>query len=390
MRVAPPESDSQGLSLYLEVVVLLIRRCAAVAGAASVTACALVAGSLLSPVAAGTSAGDPPATRPVVHGLTTPLSLALGEGGTVYVSQNFAGQLMRRLPGKKAQVIASVARGGEIGAVSVHDQEVTYAVSRGHNEVGKIRRIDAEGRDRGVADLGKYERRNNPDADVSYGFQGITKRCAAKLPQQVGPATHSGVVETHPYATTSAAGVTYVADAGANAVLAITGRTVSTVAVLPPAVSEITRARAKSIGLPRCTVGLDYHFEAVPTDVEIGPEGQLYVSSLPGGPEDGSVGRLGSVYVVDPVTGDTDRVAKGLVSATGLAVDDEGTIYVAELFRNRISRVMAGSPKAESWREVVMPGDVELSGGRLWATTDVLVGGPGQKPGGKVRSFPLR
>lgn len=367
---------------------LLVRRGAAVAGAASVTACTLVAGSLLSPVAAGASAGDPPAARPVVHGLTTPLSLAL-DGGTVYVSQNFAGQLVRRLPGEKAHVIASVARGGEIGAVSVHDQEVTYAVSRGHNEVGKIRRIDAEGRDRGVADLGEHERRNNPDAEVTYGFQGISKRCAARLPTYIGPATHTGAVETHPYATTTMAGVTYVADAGANAVLAIEGRTVSTVAVLPPAATEITRARAKRIGLPGCTVGLEYHFEAVPTDVEVGPGGRLYVSSLPGGPEDGSVGRLGSVYVVDPATGGTERVAKGLVSATGLAVDDQGTIYVAELFRNRISRVVAGSPRAETWRKVRMPGDIELSGGRLWATTDVLVGGPGQKPGGKVRSFPL-
>ncbi len=215
---------------------------------------ALAAGSLLSPVAAGTSAGDP-AARPVVHGLTTPLSLAVTDDGTVYVSQNFAGLLMRRLPGKKAQVIASVAKGGEAGAVSVRGGVVTYAVSRGHNEVGKIRRIDAQGRDRGVADLGRYERRNNPDGDVTYGFRGLSKRCAAKLPKQVGPASYTGSVETHPYATTSAPGVTYVADAGANTVLAIRGRKVSTVAVIPPAVTEITRARAKANGLPRCTVG---------------------------------------------------------------------------------------------------------------------------------------
>ncbi|ANH36700.1 NHL repeat protein [Nocardioides dokdonensis FR1436] len=350
---------------------------------------ALAAGSLLSPVVAGPSAGDP-AARPVVHGLTSPLSLAVTDDGTVYVSQNFAGLLMRRLPGKKAQVIASVAKGGEAGAVSVRGGAVTYAVSRGHNEVGKIRRIDAQGRDRGVADLGKHERRSNPDGDVTYGFRGISKSCAAKLPKQVGPATYTGSVETHPYATTSAPGVTYVADAGANAVLAISGHKVSTVAVIPPAVTEITKARAKANGLPGCTVGLDYRFESVPTDVEIGPGGQLYVSSLPGGPEDGSVGRLGAVYVVDPASGTTERLARGLVSATGLAVDPGGDVYVSELFKNRISRIADGSSKAKTWRKVTMPGDLEISGGRLWATTDVLKGtGPGQRPGGKVRSFPL-
>ena len=124
--------------------------------------------------------------------------------------------------------------------------------------------------------------------------------------------------------------------------------------------------------------------------MEVGPGGQLYVTSLPGGPEDGSVGRLGSVHRVDPATGTTTRVVRGLLSATGLAVADDGDLYVAELFGGRIVRVPAGTSRPTTLRRVSMPGDLEIAGGRLWATTDVLVGtAPGQRPGGKVRSYPL-
>jgi hypothetical protein len=350
---------------------------------------ALATGSVLAPAA--TAPAPDPSARPEAHGLMTPLSLAVTERGVVHVSQNFAGLLTRIGPGGKRKVVARADRGGEVGAVSVRRGVVTYAVSRGHNESGLVRQVRRNGTDRALADLGRYERRNNPDGDVAYGFTDLRRKCEAKLPEYVGPARYDGVVETHPYATTSIGDTVYVADAGANAVLAINRKgVVSTVAVLPPAVAKVTGKVARANGLPACTVGSRYRFEAVPTDVEVGPGGDLYVTSLPGGPEDGSVGRLGSVLRVDRLSGDTTRVVRGLLSATGLAVAGNGDLYVAELFGGRIVRVLAGASKPTTLRRVTMPGDLEIASGRLWATTEVLVGTePGQRPGGKVRSFPL-
>ena len=57
--------------------------------------------------------------------------------------------------------------------------------------------------------------------------------------------------ETHPYATATAGGITYVADAGANAVFAITATgVVSTVALIKPAKVKVTRSGAEANGMP--------------------------------------------------------------------------------------------------------------------------------------------
>ena len=60
-----------------------------------------------------------------------------------------------------------------------------------------------------------------------------------------------------------------------------------------------------TVEAPACVVGEEYAFEPVPTDVEFGPDGWLYVSSLPGGPEDASLGARGAVFRVNPWTGHT-------------------------------------------------------------------------------------
>ena len=57
-----------------------------------------------------------------------------------------------------------------------------------------------------------------------------------------------------------------------------------------------------------------YAVEAVPTDVEVGPDGKLYVTSLPGGPEDPSLGANGRVLRIDPATGKVTTVVGGLIS----------------------------------------------------------------------------
>jgi sugar lactone lactonase YvrE len=122
-----------------------------------------------------------------------------------------------------------------------------------------------------------------------------------------------------------------------------------------------------------CTVGKTYNFEPVPTDVELGPDGLLYVSSLPGGPEDASLGARGAVFSIDLATGAVTKVAGGFLGATNLAVAPDGTIYVAEMFGNRISTVSAGTPKP--FADVPSPAAVEWANGKLYATIDVFGNG---------------
>jgi sugar lactone lactonase YvrE len=79
----------------------------------------------------------------------------------------------------------------------------------------------------------------------------------------------------------------------------------------------------------------------VPTDVELGPDGAFHVTSLPGGP---GLPGTGSVWRVDPSSGATTQVAGGLSSAVDLAIADDGTMFVAELFDGRVSKIVGGAP----------------------------------------------
>ncbi len=122
--------------------------------------------------------------------------------------------------------------------------------------------------------------------------------------------------------------------------------------------------------MPDCAVGLTYNFEPVPTDVELGPDGKLYVTVLPGGPESPSLGNRGKVYRVDPSSGATDVVVAGLLTATGLAVAGNGDIYVNELFAGRVNRLRGDALQVFKFR--ALPSDVEVVGEHVWATVNAL------------------
>ena len=148
---------------------------------------------------------------------------------------------------------------------------------------------------------------------------------------------YTGEVDSHPYAVASLGdGSWAVADAGGNDILRVEPNgNVFTLAVLPNQPFKVTAEFAKENQLPKCTVGVTYRDEAVPTDVEVGPNGSLYVSTLPGG-----VGALGSVYKLsDRAYNTAHLVATGIPSATNLAVDKAGNIYVASLFAGLVFEV---------------------------------------------------
>jgi hypothetical protein len=341
----------------------------------------------MSPVQAAPSATKAagPDARVTAGGLLSPLSLYVTGNRTRYVSENFKGTLLRQRPGHKPTAIFQSKGGAEVGAVSVRNGVVTFGVTG--NGTSSLKRIDRRGRVHTVANLHRYEKRHNPDGKITYGFQGLSASCLASLPQGV-PGPYKGIVDSHPYATISTHAGTYIADAATNTILRLDHRNrLHTVAVMPAVTIRVTSAMAAAAHMPACLAGHKIKLEFVPTDVEVAPNGDLVVSSLPGGPEDGSLGAQGSVWRINPHNGRMHRIAKGLVSPVGVAVGRNGDVYVSQLFANVVSRIPRGTHHAQPWRHLAMPGDVERSGGAIFATGNVLTGSsgnPGDVPRGTV------
>ena len=152
-------------------------------------------------------------------------------------------------------------------------------------------------RDHPVADLRGFEKKFNPDGHVTYNFRDISDSCAAKVPEQVGGGSYKGIVDSHPFATAMMDdGTAVVADAAGNDIITVSPSGFRTeIATLPGQPKMVTKPLAAQFHLPGCTVGHKFYFEPVPTDVEV-HDGLLYVTTLPGGPEDPSLGARGKVY----------------------------------------------------------------------------------------------
>ena len=102
--------------------------------------------------------------------------------------------------------------------------------------------------------------------------------------------------------------------------------------MLPRQAITFTQKMADAMGAPDCVVGVKYGFEPVPTDVERDRHGNLWVSLLPGGPEDPSLGARGAVYKITPQRHGWSGWPGASLGATNLAVTRSGKVYVAELF----------------------------------------------------------
>ena len=348
---------------------------------AATAALALVGGTAAAAAPAHQSHRAQPTVTAIAKHLVGPLSAAQAPDGTRYWTDSFAGPLYKQLPGGQPTVVFAGSKKAAAEGVSADGGVLRFTTGDSRNKGGKVWTLDASGQPQLIGDTYAYEKTANPDGSFPYGFLKTPKSCLAQLPKQV-PGSYSGHKESHPYATAVANGITYVADAGANAIVAISPTGVfSTVAALKPVKLKVTPSAAGANGLPNCTIGKKYAVEAVPTDVEVGADGQLYVTSLPGGPEDPTFGLNGRLLKIDPVTGKVTTVADGLLSPTGVAVAPNGDIYVAQLFRGVISKIAAGSSKVRTYVKVPFPAAVEYTPTGLLATIHAL---PGKKPKGEV------
>lgn len=308
--------------------------------------------------------------------------------GSVTVSETFGGRLTRVDSGGNQEVLyetpdwsiaGNARRGGSTYVLESQGAGPDPAGLAGH-----VRIIGDDGRQRTLGDFAALETEDNADGRTRYGFRDLPDSCAAQLPPAM-PASYEGEVDSHPYGIALTRETIYVADAGANSVVSVDARSgaTETVAVLPPRPYEITADAATSNGLPDCVVGTTYDFEAVPTDVAVGSDGWLYVTVLPGGPEDPALGPRGAVFKVDPDDGDVRLVADGIMSPTGLALDDDGDLYVASLFGDGVLRIDPDSGEQTVVLTAGATADVDIRGHRLYATVNALPG-PEGPPDGQV------
>jgi hypothetical protein len=366
-----------------------------------------VAAACAATLAVGASAAPAAATprsfgevETLASDLLGPWSVAAGRDGTVYVSQNIAGTLERITPSGERTTVASVPEPGqEIGAVSTRHGEVYYA--QGNQQAGEflLMRLGADGTSTELADLGQYEADVNPDGGVEYGFTELSPECAAQFPppsteppgpETIPPGFYTGIVDTHPFATAATRNEVYVADAAGNDILRVDqSGEISTLAVLPPSAPfTATEDLVTQAGYPACAIGQPYTAEPVPTDIEIGPDGWLYVTLLPGGPEDPALGARGSVVKINPDTAEIVTVATGLAGATGLAVDPKtGAIAVTELYggadaSGQVSVILPFSTTPVAHIPVTSPAAIELQHGKVYVTYNAAIfGAEGPEPG---------
>ncbi|MDT0169851.1 ScyD/ScyE family protein [Pseudarthrobacter sp. BRE9] len=337
--------------------------------------------------------------------LVSPLHLAVGHGESVRVSQDFAGILSRVEHDGDTEDVYTAKKGWEVAGVEIRD-DMTYfleSIGAGLGDPaalhGYLKSIDSKGDVDTIANFADYERKHNPDGDQHYGFESdVSDACLSEVGalKDAPPAMYTGTVDSHPYALAIRKDTAYVADAGMNAILKVnleSGK-ISTLVVLPPRPVTLTKEVVETLGAPSCA-GFSYAFEPVPTDVEIGPDGWLYVSSLPGGPEDPSLGTRGAIFKVNPWNGDTTVWADHILSPTGLAVADNGDVYVASLFGGEILKFDSDADRSR-FLAVSTPADVEFKDGDVFATVDALPGppaGPGAPapaPSGRVIEVDLR
>lgn len=206
----------------------------------------------------------------------------------------------------------------------------------------------SQGGARMVADIEAFETEHDPDA--FEGAQWKDQRCEAVDGFSAG-------AQSNPYhLTTRSGGEALVADAAGNTLLsARTNGEIDWVAVFTPPVEDGSSSDDPDDWMVRFQLddGTDCYVQPVPTSVDIGPDGALYVGELTGtlAADDGflPIG-LSRVWRIEPgarnvvcPSDDCQEVISGLTSVIDLAFGPEGNLYVVEYDENSWLAVFFGN-----------------------------------------------
>ncbi len=325
---------------------------------------AITAASSLVAAATPAQAHNPkpdPSTTVVTTSVAVPFNLDVSRG-RILVADGGLNQVAKVKADGSVVPVVTGAEGTSGVATSRNSKYLAYTTTVGGPPAGISASgvtILGPGGSTVTADTLAYEKAHNPDGKIHYGVTNPSKCVTDALAAAQFPVDYMGAIDSHAYSLAAWGDGFVLADAGANALLYISrsGR-ISTLAVLPAQPSTITPAAAAELGLDPCVGGVSYAFEAVPTDVEVGRDGFLYVTVLPGGPESAALGARGKVYRVNPWNGRLREVASGLLGATNLALS-EGRIYVAEFFAGRVALVRHGKVR----EFLSLPGVVSIEAG---------------------------
>lgn len=326
-----------------------------------VQALAAVGGVLAATLVVAPSAtAQAPPFVPVVSGLASPTHLAFGPGDSIYVADAFVGQVVKvDLRSGAARTLVTAGPGTAVAGVDTRGNGSVFytAVESGATPADQgpawLDRTNAAGRAfPHVADLLAVERTENPD----------------------GQNPNAPDAQSNPYSVLALPGRAIVADAAGNSLVEV--RADGSTRVLTAFPNITTGLCADVVNNDPAHPGCD----AVPTDVEMGPDGFLYVSGL--GAE-----RSGHIYKVDATSGqivqtwEAPMVSVSLqaedgstVSATipapltGIDVADDGTLYVSSVIAGfggadaTVWRIRGGSVSAAF---VPVPTDIEERAGTI-------------------------
>jgi hypothetical protein len=311
------------------------------------TAAALLTTALVGAPSAGAhrSHSDPPTLKVLATGFTLPTHLAFGPGGTLFVADAAAGTITRLRSGHRpAKVVASL--GEFTPGVDVLGGKLYVAASlagatpadQGPTHLYRVKHGTATIK----ADLLAWELANNPD----------------------GQSHDTPDSQSNPYSVLALPGRVLVADAGANDIIEVRSNGKIRTLVALPLIT--TGACAGAPNNDPEHAGCD----PVPTDLEMGPDGYLYVSGLGAEVE-------GHIYKINPWSGKIVRTWGGLPPLTGIAVSPKGTIYAASLFTNQVFRFHRSSVTTAE-----VPGPTDVEWGRRGLVAASATGSVFGVPGG--------
>jgi hypothetical protein len=346
---------------------------------AAVCGALALSGTLTAPAAAKPAASDD-ASRKLDGSVIAPFQVVV-RGGAVWWTDGFAGGIYRLKNGRKTKVTSAPAEG-----LAFSGKKLAYTATPQGGFAKLV--VWRPGRNKLVVNLRRFENTRNPDGNVTYGIIRNYSQCAADFfnSQQPGSARYKGIKDAHPYQVEALPnGAWAVAEAAGNTILKVNKRGgVSVIARLPRQPVTFTQAMANALGAPQCVVGVRYAFEPVPTDVERDRRGNLWVSTLPGGPESPALGARGAIYKISK-SGNVRKIRGGFLGATNLAVW-KNKVYVAELFGGRIATIRNG--RIVTAKKIANPVAVEATKHKLFIGQLAQLGPQGPEGPGGVYRFP--